>query len=533
MRLAIQRSSDPNSRSIRLALHIPGEVAAKALPSHLVPRIVVRKDGRRQRYWVDPALDPNAQPATPEQVTALATIRSWDRHPLAKHLTPDDMASAQLLAQLGKDATREFEPGDWRDPIGGGVRHLKQVTDPHELADIQDRLDGSASHRGRNVKLLSAYDLVYDHDGFDAASAEIGNVRMLYHGVNSGRAAAVIATGLKTPTVVGSITGQMFGPGIYFADSSTKSAQYIAQRYTTGRARGVLLECDVALGKPKDTMEALSRGLNLATMAPAEREDSDWDGFENAADAVDDLGLMTIVEQHMRAAWPTATGLQEQMKKALEPNYGLNDKYETAYKSIYAHASWDDLDKVYSTYHFRIETAAGRHAQQGDDGDNWVAQHAYQAFLQVFTLHNDAAIAQRIIDALETCGLPKHLDGVVARAAVNYLTSTEGGRALIQRYAVPTGYDTDESTLSRFRLSSSDDSYDAIEQLAQALEDAYKAGAFTVPDEDEAQLSGLKALAHHSVHAHAGTQLKFDEFVVYHPDQVKIRRVLEVQVEKS
>jgi hypothetical protein len=85
--------------------------------------------------------------------------------------------------------------------------------------------------------------------GFDEAAKTLGNVRTLYHGINSARAASVIATGLKTPNQkMQSVTGQMFGPGIYFSDSTTKVAQYVGNKFTTRGAEGVMLECDVVMG---------------------------------------------------------------------------------------------------------------------------------------------------------------------------------------------------------------------------------------------------------------------------------------------
>lgn len=517
------RAADIRRRAELLGLKPPPapgvDTLNKALPAHLVPKYVVRVDGRRQRYWVDPRTDRSAKPVPREDVHALAEMRRWERHPLARHLSPSDLPSARLLAKLGKDAVREFEPGDWRDPVGGGERHLSVITDKEQLAAIQKRLDDSAGHEGRNVKLINAYTLEYRHEGFDKSAAALKNVQRLYHGVNAGRAAAVIATGLKTPEAVGSVTGAMFGPGIYFAKNSTKSAQYITGRFTTGNARGVMLEADVVLGNSFETTTKQPQGIP--------------DNDDPASSAHVD------------------------------------------YRAVHDATNWEDLNDVLNTYQERVELAQALD-QINDTGDAIyeVDDLHDNVIVPIFDLHDDDAIAESVREKLQA----QELDDPVEAAAIKFLTSTDAGARLVKRAMVPNEYELADAALLRIEQNYS--VYDP-EDVASELLEAYEAGAFGEDllgpdgeplDGDELEQSFYNAIAgvdpistveeylraawrdsergkatqeaarkalapptaperkFHSIHARAGDHLKFDEFVVYDPNQVRIRHVLEVEV---
>lgn len=86
---------------------------------------------------------------------------------------------------------------------------------------------------------------------------EIGNVKELFHGSRTANLPGILSSYLKLPTQLSGvyITGAMFGPGIYFADQSTKSTQYATSRFG-GRQNqhntAFLFVADVACGKIKE-----------------------------------------------------------------------------------------------------------------------------------------------------------------------------------------------------------------------------------------------------------------------------------------
>lgn len=84
-----------------------------------------------------------------------------------------------------------------------------------------------------------------------------GNVKELFHGTRSANIASILSTSLKLPNQLKGvyITGAMFGPGLYFADQSTKSSQYSCSRFGGSINKyntSFLFLCDVALGKVKE-----------------------------------------------------------------------------------------------------------------------------------------------------------------------------------------------------------------------------------------------------------------------------------------
>merc|ERR1719391_993640 len=86
---------------------------------------------------------------------------------------------------------------------------------------------------------------------------DVGNKRLLYHGSRISNWAGILGQGLRIAPPEAPVTGYMFGKGVYFADMSSKSANYC---YATAKNPwGLLLLCEVALGKENELMNADSR----------------------------------------------------------------------------------------------------------------------------------------------------------------------------------------------------------------------------------------------------------------------------------
>jgi poly [ADP-ribose] polymerase 2/3/4 len=88
-----------------------------------------------------------------------------------------------------------------------------------------------------SLTFLDAYD-ISRHDqkpGFDKLKKNIGNVELLIHGSRITNWCSILKNDLLIdPTRVGAyITGKMFGYGVYFANSFSKSAQYCGVGYGT------------------------------------------------------------------------------------------------------------------------------------------------------------------------------------------------------------------------------------------------------------------------------------------------------------
>ena len=77
---------------------------------------------------------------------------------------------------------------------------------------------------------------------------------LLFHGSRLSNWAGILSQGLRIAPPEAPVTGYMFGKGVYFADMSSKSANYcFANR---SNPYGLLLLCEVALGQSRSLFNA-------------------------------------------------------------------------------------------------------------------------------------------------------------------------------------------------------------------------------------------------------------------------------------
>ena len=83
---------------------------------------------------------------------------------------------------------------------------------------------------------------------------DVGNRRLLWHGSRLSNMVGILSHGLKIAPPEAPVTGYMFGKGVYFADMSSKSANYCFPQVS--QTTGFVLLCDVALGKCNELVDA-------------------------------------------------------------------------------------------------------------------------------------------------------------------------------------------------------------------------------------------------------------------------------------
>ncbi len=83
---------------------------------------------------------------------------------------------------------------------------------------------------------------------------DLGNRMLLFHGSRLSNWAGILNQGLRIAPPEAPSTGYMFGKGIYFADVASKSANYCWP--TPSKNEGLLLLCEVALGRPNELLSA-------------------------------------------------------------------------------------------------------------------------------------------------------------------------------------------------------------------------------------------------------------------------------------
>eukprot|EP00286_Rhodomonas_abbreviata_P026315 CAMPEP_0181301288 /NCGR_PEP_ID=MMETSP1101-20121128/7341_1 /TAXON_ID=46948 /ORGANISM="Rhodomonas abbreviata, Strain Caron Lab Isolate" /LENGTH=743 /DNA_ID=CAMNT_0023406577 /DNA_START=60 /DNA_END=2291 /DNA_ORIENTATION=- len=123
----------------------------------------------------------------------------------------------------------------------------------------------------------------------------VDNRALLWHGSRLTNWAGILSQGLRVAPPEAPVTGYMFGKGVYFADSFSKSANYCNAQ---GRgATGLLLLCEVALGRPNELSTA---DYNAATLCAAAGCHSTYGMGRSKPDPAADLMVTTGDMENVR-----------------------------------------------------------------------------------------------------------------------------------------------------------------------------------------------------------------------------------------
>lgn len=91
--------------------------------------------------------------------------------------------------------------------------------------------------------------------------SQLSNRTLLWHGSRLSNWVGILSQGLRVAPPEAPVTGYMFGKGIYFADMSSKSANYCFSNQNNNV--GLLLLCEVALGESNELLDADYEANNL------------------------------------------------------------------------------------------------------------------------------------------------------------------------------------------------------------------------------------------------------------------------------
>lgn len=108
------------------------------------------------------------------------------------------------------------------------------------------------THMQYKLELLQAFEV--RRQGEHEAFVDLGNRKLLWHGSRLTNWAGILKGGLRIAPPEAPATGYMFGKGVYFADLSSKSANYCFA--TEAAPFGVLSLCEVSLGKQYECTQA-------------------------------------------------------------------------------------------------------------------------------------------------------------------------------------------------------------------------------------------------------------------------------------
>lgn len=167
-----------------------------------------------------------------------------------------------LLEALGdiEIAIRMLKEGDSSDnPVDRHYKSLHCDLKALEKKDadyklVEDYLKNThaPTHSQYNMQVLDIF--ACEKEGEKEKFKDHGNRMLLWHGSRLTNWAGIINQGLRIAPPEAPVTGYMFGKGVYFADMSSKSANYCFA--TKSRNVGLLLLCEVSLGDQNELLAA-------------------------------------------------------------------------------------------------------------------------------------------------------------------------------------------------------------------------------------------------------------------------------------
>ncbi|KAM8728239.1 poly [ADP-ribose] polymerase 2 [Acanthopagrus schlegelii] len=132
----------------------------------------------------------------------------------------------------------------------------------HEYKVIEKYLQSThaPTHSDYNMTVLDIFSV--DRDGeSNSFLSQLHNRTLLWHGSRLSNWVGILSQGLRVAPPEAPVTGYMFGKGIYFADMSSKSANYCFANQNNDT--GLLLLCEVALGDSNELLDADYEANNL------------------------------------------------------------------------------------------------------------------------------------------------------------------------------------------------------------------------------------------------------------------------------
>ncbi|PWY84776.1 poly polymerase [Aspergillus heteromorphus CBS 117.55] len=170
---------------------------------------------------------------------------------LLETLTDMEVANSIMKAAKDVDTVHQLD----RQFQGLGMQEMSPLDHTStEFIELHDYLIQSrgATHGIRyNVINIFRIERQGENDRFQSskfAKMKKSSRRLLWHGSRSTNFGGILSQGLRIAPPEAPVSGYMFGKGVYFADMSTKSANYCCS-WGSGN-QGLLLLCDVEVGNP-------------------------------------------------------------------------------------------------------------------------------------------------------------------------------------------------------------------------------------------------------------------------------------------
>ncbi|CAD5118229.1 DgyrCDS6951 [Dimorphilus gyrociliatus] len=139
------------------------------------------------------------------------------------------------------------------------LKLIKQESNEFKIINEYMQNTHAKTHRQYDLEIKEIFEV--ERDGEDKVYNDVGNKMLLWHGSRLTNWVGILSKGLRIAPPEAPVTGYMFGKGVYFADMSSKSANYCFANKVN--STGLLLLCEVALGETCKKFAADYNASNL------------------------------------------------------------------------------------------------------------------------------------------------------------------------------------------------------------------------------------------------------------------------------
>jgi hypothetical protein len=209
-----------------------------------------------------------------------------------------------------------------KDPIDAHYEALKTKLEPlnpdnkeYEMINTYLQNTHASSHSNYSLRLLDAF--LVDREGEKKRFTEwnsVHNRMLLWHGSRITNWTGILSQGLRIAPPEAPVTGYMFGKGVYFANMSSKSANYC---YTNERDNiGILVLCEVVLG---DMYERLDAEYITPEMLASLKKQSTWGRGKTTPDPSKTIYIDSCMKDNgvdEKVAVPLGQGVKSGVRKS-------------------------------------------------------------------------------------------------------------------------------------------------------------------------------------------------------------------------
>ncbi|TKS79449.1 Poly [ADP-ribose] polymerase 2 [Collichthys lucidus] len=170
-----------------------------------------------------------------------------------------DIQIAVKMVQSSKDGDEHPLDRQYRS-LQCQVQPLESGSNEYKVIEKYLLSTHAPTHSDYTMTVLDIFSVDRDGERNNFLS-QLHNRTLLWHGSRLSNWVGILSKGLRVAPPEAPVTGYMFGKGIYFADMSSKSANYCFANQNN--QVGLLLLCEVALGDCNELLDADYEANNL------------------------------------------------------------------------------------------------------------------------------------------------------------------------------------------------------------------------------------------------------------------------------